>query len=93
MQEVDKTPEQNRYDGNFTMIEIRQHSNCGKNKRFDTGSDFYYSPIVEGKEYSHIIAETEDMAMLIGLGIKYDGLNSQFPRMAARMLGIKTKWA
>ena len=73
-------------------IEIKQHRNYGKNKHFDNGSDFYYSPIVDGKEYSHI-AETEDMAMIIGLGIKYDGINSQFPKMAARMLGIKTEWA
>lgn len=73
-------------------IEIKQRRNCGKNKYFDNGSDFCYSPIVDGKEYKYI-AETEDMAMLIGLGIKYDGINSQFPKMASRMLGIKTEWA
>ncbi len=33
------------------------------------------------------------MALLIGLGIKYDGVNSQFGRMAARMLAIPTVWA
>lgn len=26
-------------------------------------------------------------------GIKYGGINSQFSKMAAKMLGIKTEWA
>lgn len=73
------------------MIKIRQHSNLDRNKLFETG-DWYYSPIVDGKEVS-LFAETEDMAMLIGLGVKYDGANSQFPKMAARMLNIDTEWA
>ena len=68
------------------MIKIRQHSNLGRNKLFETG-DWYYTPIVNGKEIS-LFAETEDMAMLIGLGVKYDGMKSQFPKMAARMLNI-----
>lgn len=68
------------------MIKIRQHSNLGRNKVTETG-DWYYTPIVNGKEIS-LFAETEDMAMLIGLGVKYDGKKSQFPEMAARMLNI-----
>ncbi len=55
-------------------------------------SDHYFCPVVDGEEYSHA-AETEDIALLIGLAIKYDGLNSQFPKMACRMLAIKSNWA
>lgn len=55
-------------------------------------ADEYYTPIVDGKEYSHM-AETQDIAYLIGLGIKYDGINSQFVKMACRMLNIKSNWA
>ena len=65
------------------MIEIRAKNNNG---------DQYFVPVVDGKEYSHY-AETADMAMLVGLGIKYDGINTQFPKMAARMLGIESAWA
>lgn len=56
------------------------------------GLDYYYKPIVDGKELS-FIAETEDMALIIALSYKYDGANSQFPKFAARMLGIKSEWA
>ena len=73
-------------------IEIKARPNTGTHKYLDNGSEFYYCPIVDGKEYSSI-AETEDMAMIIGLAIKYDGFNSQFPKFAARMLGIDTEWA
>lgn len=51
----------------------------------------YYYPIIGGKSYSQI-AETHDMAALLALGIKYDGVNSQFAKMAARMLNIETQW-
>jgi len=54
--------------------------------------DIHYYPIVDGKKYNHA-GETEEIAYLIGLGIKYDGLNSQFVKMACRMLGIKSVWA
>ena len=78
------------------MIEVIQK----KNRILATGQrmveiiegDFFFCPVVDGKEYTHC-AETEDVAMLIGLAIKYDGLNSQFPKMACRMLGIKSNWA
>lgn len=52
----------------------------------------YFVPVVDGREYSHI-AETEDIALLIGLGIKYDGVNSQFTRFATRMLGLESEWS
>ena len=74
------------------MIEVLAKNNVGSNRIQSIPGDVYYVPVVDGKEYSHA-AETEDMAMLIGLGIKHDGLNSQFPKMAARMLGIDSNWA
>ena len=74
------------------MIEVKAVGNYGKNKIVSIKKDTYFRPIINGKECSHV-AETEDMALLIGLGIKYDGLNSQFPTMAARMLRIESTWA
>lgn len=73
------------------MIEVRAKNNTGRNRITTIEGELYFVPVIDGKEYSHC-AETEDMAMLIGIGIKYDGLNSQFPKMAARMLGIETAW-
>lgn len=76
-------------------IEIKIHLNRkdknGKRRTDLIDKDEYYSPIVDGKEYSHM-AETEDIAYLIGLGLKYDGDNSQFAKMACRMLNIKSNW-
>lgn len=51
----------------------------------------HYKPVVDGKVYS-MIAETEDVALLLGLQIKYDGLNSQFTKNACRMLCIDSAW-
>jgi hypothetical protein len=48
-----------------------------------------YKPIIDGKELNYI-AETADIALLIGLGYKYDGANSRFAMMACRMLKIKS---
>jgi hypothetical protein len=74
------------------MIEVRAKNNTGRNRISSIGGELYFVPVIDGKEYSHV-AETEDMAILIGLGIKYDGLNTQFPKMAARMLGLSSNWA
>lgn len=74
------------------MVEVREKYNHGRDKVTIIKQDMYFVPVVDGKEYSHV-AETEDMALLIGLGIKYEGLNSKFPTMAARMLKIESKWA
>jgi hypothetical protein len=74
------------------MITIKKCDNAGVNQHFDNGEEFYYMPVIDGKE-AHSIAETYDMAMLVGIGIKYDGKNTQFPTMAARMLKIKSQWA
>lgn len=48
-----------------------------------------YKTIVDGKELN-FIAETADIALLVGLGYKYDGANSRFATMACRMLKIKS---
>ena len=74
------------------MIEIRAKNNQGRRRISSIKGDLYFVPVVDGKEFNRP-AETEDMALLIGLGLKYDGLNTQFPRMAARMLGIDTVWS
>jgi len=74
------------------MIEVRAKNNKGRDRIESIEGDMYFLPIVDGKEFSYA-AETEDIALLIGLGIKYDGLNSQFAKMAARMLRINTEWA
>lgn len=73
-------------------IEIGRKVDKGRIKHFPEGDGYYYYPIVDGKEYSSI-GETEDVAMLIGLSIKYEGLNGQFTKYATRMLGIKSEWS
>lgn len=74
------------------MITVLAKNNTGKKKIATIAGDTYYVPVVDGNETS-LIAETEDVALLLGLGLKYDGLNSQFAKMATRMLNIETAWA
>ena len=74
------------------MIEVKAKNNKGRNRIESINSDIYFVPVVNGKEYSYV-AETEDIAMILGLQIKYDGLNSQFAKHACRMLCIKSNWA
>lgn len=74
------------------MIEILEKPNTGRRRFTDIPGDSYFVPVIDGEELSRI-AETWDMAMLIGIGYKYDGPNSQFAKMAARMLGIDSVWA
>lgn len=50
-----------------------------------------YRPYVGGKALS-CLAETEDIAMLLAIGHKYDGRNSQFAKFACRMLRLPTVW-
>ena len=52
----------------------------------------WYSPVI-GETKSSKIGETPDIAMLIGLGEKYDGRDSKFEKMAMRMLKIDSVWA
>ena len=52
----------------------------------------HYKPVVDGKPLN-MIAETEDIAIILALGHKYDGINSKFGTMACRMLNIKSVWS
>ena len=52
----------------------------------------WYSPVVKGEKCS-CISETYDVALLLGLQIKYEGMNSQFTKNACRMLRIDSAWA
>jgi len=74
------------------MIEIKEVKNIGKQKIDSIEGDFYYIPIVNGVEGCYV-AETYDIALLLGLQIKYDRTNSQFARMACRMLNIDSEWS
>ena len=74
------------------MIEIKAIDNTWHRNIESIHTDVYFVPVVDGKEYS-CCAETKDVAMLIGLQIKYIGMNSQFAHFACRMLGIKSNWA
>ncbi len=71
------------------MIEVKAKGNF--DNKYPDMPDQIYVPVVDGKEYNRI-AETPDMAMILGLAIKYDGLNSQFAQMACRMLNIDSVW-
>lgn len=74
------------------MITVKAKNNYGRDKIPSIEADIYFIPVIDGEECNRP-AETEDMALLIGLGVKYDGLNTQFPRLAARMLGIDSLWS
>lgn len=54
--------------------------------------DCYYTFMIDEKE-SCMIAETYDMAMILALSVKYDGVNTQAPKMISRMLNIKSVWS
>lgn len=47
-----------------------------------------FHPYVNGKD-THGGSNSLDGAILVALGEKYDGINSQFSRFASRMLGMK----
>ncbi len=74
------------------MIEVKEQGNYGRAKVSTIKGDTYFVPVIDGKEHRYI-AETADVAMLLGLQIKYQGLNSQFAKNACRMLGIDSEWA
>lgn len=62
-----------------------------KNPGFDDMPKTLFAPVLDGKKLNYC-AEHEDVALLLALGHKYDGRNSQFAKMACRMLGLETKW-
>ena len=74
------------------MIDVKEVGNYGKNAVGSIETETYFVPIVNGKELS-MIAETRDVALLLGIGYKYCGQNNQFARFACRMLGIISAWA
>jgi len=63
-----------------------------QNPGFDDLPDVLYAPLIDGEKLN-CCAESEDIALLLALGHKYDGENSKFAKMACRMLGIKSKWS
>ena len=74
------------------MIEVKIVGNYGKNKVESIAEDKYYMPIVDGRELN-LIAETYDIALILGLQYKYCGRCSQFAKFACRMLNIPSLWA
>lgn len=74
------------------MIEVKCKNNTGRNKIDFIKSDTYYVPVVDGKEHNHV-GETEEVALILGLQLKFQGGNSQFAMMACRMLQIDSNWA
>ncbi len=70
------------------MIEIKAVNNPG----LDDLPEICFKPIVDGKVLN-MIAENEDVAYLLGIEYKYQGINSQFTKFACRMLEIETAWA
>ena len=77
-------------------IIITRHQNSSTftpdKKYISEFGDWYYKIRLNGRELS-AVAETYDMALLVALSFKYDGLNTQFHMFAARALGIKSVWA
>jgi hypothetical protein len=55
---------------------------------FYKGHEFYYQSVVNGSRLS-AISFSFDEQLLLSLGAKHDGINSQFGLFASRMLNIK----
>lgn len=73
-------------------ISINVRPNKGLYFMGEAQGDRVYVPVVGGKELS-MVCESEDVAMLVALGYKYDGADSRFAKMACRMLNIESAWA
>lgn len=73
------------------MITVVEKLNTKRNRILSIDQETYFVPVVDGKELNRI-AETYDMALLLGLEHKYQGQNSQFAKFAGRMLGIESNW-
>ena len=52
---------------------------------------YFYSPVIDGVEYRHT-AETPDISIILGLGLKYEGEITKFHTYALRILGISSGW-
>lgn len=55
------------------------------------GKDIIYAPVVDGKEIC-LYAETEDIALILGLCHKYTKLPT-IAKCILRILGIKSIWS
>lgn len=73
-------------------ISVKAVINDGNNKVDSITGFFYYIPIIGNKETNYI-CESYDIALIVGLGRKYEGVNSSFGKYACRMLEIKSLWA
>lgn len=73
-------------------ISVKAVINDGNNKVDSITGFFYYIPIIGNKETNYI-CESYDIALIVGLGRKYEGVNSNFGKYACRMLEIKSLWA
>lgn len=74
-----------------SVITIKEVGNYGINK-INGYPENYYIPVINGKE-SNAVAETYEVAYLIGLQIKYVGYNENFAKYACRILNIKSAWS
>ena len=65
----------------------------GYSQMRDTYGQDQFTPHLDGKDLRYV-AESEDVAILLALGAKYDRQNArEFARFACRMLGIESEWA
>jgi hypothetical protein len=63
-------------------IKINKVKNC-----FSFGGEFMYEIEINGKRQS-TVTHNVDTAILMAIGIKYDGVNTQFGTFACKMLNI-----
>lgn len=86
------TPAQQKISRDLQNMKITTIKKINASLTIDSMPDEYFKPVINGIE-QNVIGETEDIALILGLAIKYDGHNSQFAKNACRMLGIESAWA
>jgi len=77
-------------DSVITIKAMNNRTPGGKEK-FKGIGDLYYIGYV-GKKSVNIVCKSNDEALISALGYKYDGPNTQFHRMAVRMLNMPSTW-
>lgn len=76
----------------MNSIIVKTRSNTGSNKiQSLVHLETIYYVEVDGKDLS-CVAETEEVALLLGIGYKIEGNNSRFAEYAAKMLKIDSLW-
>lgn len=73
------------------VVDAEWHPNRGKMKTPGVKGDDLYFPVLDGCRLN-LVSESPEMAYLLGLGVKYEGPNSQFAKYAGRSLGINDAW-